>query len=164
MLALSWPVQWLAFIPVVVGESAITAKALQLHYRSALKPVAIANLWSTLVGVPIAWCGLLLIEVLGGAMLSTMPEHVADSMAFRYATFPMFAAWIGGSSPLELKAAFLVLMAVFCWVSIVVEHRVLRRYLPSASQLSLRRCVREANIASYALLTAVTVITFELAS
>jgi hypothetical protein len=164
MLALSWPVQWLAFIPVVAGEAAITAKALQLGYWSSLKPIAIANLWSTLVGIPIAWFVLLLIEVAGGAMLSIMPEHVAGSPAFRYAIFPLFAAWIGGSSPLELKAAFLVLMAVFCWVSIAVEHRVLQHYTSPAAQPLLRRCVKEANIASYVLLSAVTLITFELTS
>ena len=97
-------------------------------------------------------------------MLSLLPEHVADSTAFRYATFPLFAAWIGGSSPLELKAAFLVLMAVFCWVSIVVEHRVLQRYTPIAVHPLLRRSVKESNIVSYLLLSALTLITFELTS
>jgi uncharacterized membrane protein len=107
---------------------------------------------------------MLLLEGFGGLMLSTMPEHVADSSVFRYASFPLFAAWIGGSSPLEFKAAFLVLMAVFCWVSVLVEHHVLKRYHSTAEQLSLRRCVKEANIASYAVLSAATLITFELAS
>jgi hypothetical protein len=98
-------------------------------------------------------------------MLRTMPEHVANSSALRYLSFPLFAAWIGGSSPLEFKAAFLVLMAVFCWVSIVVERRVLVRYVATVEQqLSLRRCVKEANIASYTLLSAATLITFQLTS
>lgn len=164
MLALSWPVQWFAFIPVVAGEAAVAAKTLHLGYRSLLKPIAIANIWSTLVGVPIAWFVLLLIEGAGAAMLSILPEHVADSTAFRYATFPLFAAWIGGSSPLELKGAFLVLMAAFCWVSIAVEYRVLQRYTPPTAQPLLRRSVKEANIVSYVLLSAATVVTFELTS
>jgi hypothetical protein len=65
MLALSWPIQWLAFIPVVAGEAAIAAKPLHLPYRATLKPVAIANLWSTLIGVPIAWFSMLLLEGFG---------------------------------------------------------------------------------------------------
>lgn len=159
MLALSWPVQWLAFIPVVAGEAAIASKTLQLPYRGTLKPVAVANLWSTLIGVPIAWFGMLLLEAVGFMMLSTMPEQVAGSPAFRYASFPLFTAWIGSHiSPLEFKVAFLVLMAAFCWVSILVERHVLKRYFSTADQLSLGRCVKEANIASYALLSAVTLI------
>lgn len=164
MLALSWPVQWLAFIPVVAGEAAIVAKALQLGYRSLLKPIAIANLWSTLIGIPIAWFILLLVEGAGGVMLSILPEHVVDSRAFRYATFPLFAAWVGGSSPLELKVAFLVLMAVFCRVSVAVEHRVLQRYILPTARPLLRRSIKDANIVSYVLLSAATLITFELTS
>jgi hypothetical protein len=162
MLALSWPVQWLAFIPVVAGEAAMVARKLHLSFRGALKPVAVANLWSTLVGVPIAWFGMLLVEGFGGMMLSTMPEHIADSPAFRYVSFPLFAAWIRGSSPLEFKAAFLVLMVVFCWASILVERHVLKRYLSTSEQLQLRRSVKQANIASYVLLSAVSLIAFQL--
>ena len=162
MLALSWPVQWLAFIPVVAGEAAITSRSLQLSYRSAIKPLAVANLWSTLAGVPLAWFAMLLLEAAGGMALSVMPDHIADSQALRFVSFPLFAAWIGGSSPLELKAAFLVLMVVFCWVSFLVELRVLRRYFPAVDPAVLGRSAKEANIASYALLSAVTLIVFGL--
>ncbi len=107
---------------------------------------------------------MLLVEALGGAVLSSLPEHVANSEAFRYLSFPLFAAWIGGSSPLELKAAFLVLMLVFCWVSIVVERKVLLRYFAEVDSEIVSRCVKESNVASYALLALVTLLAFGVVS
>lgn len=164
MLALSWPVQWLAFFPVVAGEAAMLSSALERPYHQTLKLVAIANLASTLVGVPVAWFAMLLLEGAGGLLLSVMPERIADSTVFRYASFPLFAAWIGGSSSLEVKAAFLVLMGVFCWVSVLSERWVLARYVPSVDIKSLSKSVVRANITSYVFLCAVTVIVFTLTS
>jgi hypothetical protein len=164
MLALSWPVQWLAFFPVVAGEAAMLSSSLACPYRQALKLVAVANLASTLVGVPVAWFAMLLIEGAGGALLSVLPEHIANSAAFRYASFPLFAAWIGGSSPLEVKGAFVVLMGVFCWVSVLSERWVLARYRPMLDANVLSRSVVRANVASYVLLCAVTVVAFTLTS
>ena len=164
MLALSWPVQWLAFFPVVAGEAALLSSSLGQPYRSMLKPVAIANLASTLVGVPVAWFSMLLVEGAGGFMLSMLPEHIADSNVLRYATFPLFAAWIGGSSPFEVKVAFLVLMGVFCWVSIFTERWVLARYVPTVATKILSQSVVQANVVSYVVLCAVTIVVFTVAS
>jgi hypothetical protein len=117
------------------------SSSLACPYRQALKLVAVANLASTLVGVPVAWFAMLLIEGAGGALLSVLPEHIANSAAFRYASFPLFAAWIGGSSPLEVKGAFVVLMGVFCWVSVLSERWVLARYRPMLDANVLSRSV-----------------------
>ena len=164
MLAITWPVQWLAFFPVVAGEAAMLSTPFGQSFRSLVKPVAAANLASTLVGVPIAWFAMLMLEGAGGMLLSVLPEHVADSTAFRYATFPIFSAWIASGSPLGLKAAFVVLMVVFCGVSVLVERWVLGRYFPVVDRKTLGRAVLRANVASYLLLSVVAVVSFTLAA
>lgn len=160
MLAITWPVQWLAFFPVVAGEAALLAAPAGQPFRAMLKPVGIANLASTLVGVPLAWFAMLMVEGAGGALLSVLPEHVADSTAFRYASFPLFVAWIASGSPVGIVGAFIVLMAVYCGVSVLVERRVLARYLPALDRKALGRAVLRANVVSYLLLGAVAIAAF----
>lgn len=164
MLALSWPVQWLAFIPVVVGEAAVVGSRLGLQLQHMLKPVLLANLWSTMLGVPLAWLAMLMVEIMGGLAISSLPEHFTNAPLVRYLTFPLFIAWIGGSNPLEFRVAFVIIMCSFCWVSICIEHRVLRRHLPAIGELALRRSNTQANIASYSVLTAITLIVLALTS
>ncbi len=67
----------------------------------------------------------------------------------------------GSESALESVAAFIVLMGVACWVTIIVERRVLRRYLPTIEQPILSNCVKTANISSFLVLSA-ALITFQL--
>jgi hypothetical protein len=155
-------IQLLTFIPIVAGEAAMASRTLDLPYRNAVKPIAIANFWSTFVGVPLAWFAMILLGALSGAMLSVVPAYIADSEVVRYVSFPLFAAWIKGDSRFEIRVAFLILMAVFCWVSIIVQRRVLARYLPTSQQPTLGKYVRQANIASYLVVLAVALIAFGL--
>jgi len=159
MLALAWPAQWLALIPVVVVESAMIANALGNTTRQQLWPVAKANLLSTLVGIPIAWLAMLALEAgAAGLVFGLLPASVGEAPAVRYLLFPFMAAWIVGSSKLEFQVAFLVLALPFCAVSVFIEHRSLRGPIREELRPVLRRAVRRANVLTYALLClAVTV-------
>jgi hypothetical protein len=55
MLALAWPAQWLALIPIVLLECAVSSQSIQVPFRQLIWPVGKANLVSTLVGIPLAW-------------------------------------------------------------------------------------------------------------
>ncbi len=164
MLMLAWPVLWLAFVPVVALEAAHLARSLGQPFANIVAPVAVANLWSTLAGVPIAWAALLAVEAVVGVSVASLPEHITNSQALRVAAFPLMTAWIMGSSELEVKAAFVLLMVAFCVVSAEVELRVLAKRLAPVTSQQLRSIVYTFNVASYALLTAIAVIAFVLTS
>lgn len=153
MLALAWPAQWLALVPIIAVEATIIGRGLGVPPRSLAWPVTKANLLSTLFGVPIAWLAMLVVEfVVAGAFVSALPEAWANSKNLQYVLFPFTAAWVGASSPWEVFAAFLVLAVPFCVVSIYIEHRSLRKLFPEHAA-KLRALVRLGNIATYAFLS-----------
>lgn len=158
MLFLAWPAQWLALVPIIGIESMVIARAVHSSTTSQLWPVARANLLSTLVGVPVAWVVMLALEAgAAGILFGLVPSSVADVPWVRYVTFPLMAAWIGGSSKLEFQAAFLVLAVPFCLVSIYVEHWSLRGSVNGEFSGALRRAVVRGNVLTYSLLSAVVV-------
>jgi hypothetical protein len=161
MLALTWPAQWIAFIPVVGIEAVVLAKALKTAVRPQLWPVAKANLLSTLVGVPLAWCAMLIAEfIVAGAILSRLPASFELPVWAEVLLFPFTAAWIGGSGAWEIEIAFLVLAVPFCIVSIYAEHRALKAFLPDADAMALRSAVRQGNVLTYCCLCLVVALSF----
>jgi hypothetical protein len=64
MLVVLWPGSWLVLLPVIVVEALVARRLLHLEFRESLKLSAVANLWSTLVGIPMTWCVLLLLGLI----------------------------------------------------------------------------------------------------
>ena len=153
MLVLAWPAQWLAFLPVVLIETALVAQALRVPYRQQIWPVVKANLLSTLVGVPLAWLAMLALEAgVAGVVFGLLPEGAADAPLMQVILFPFMSAWIGGSNLWEFQIAFLVLAVPFCLVSIFVEHRWLRQSVSEDQAGALRVAVWRGNVLTYVLL------------
>ena len=91
MLALAWPAQWLALIPIILVESEIFRRALQLPFRSLIKPIGKANLVSTLVGIPLAWLAMLLLEfAIGYAGFAMMPKRDRVSHVRTVCVLPIY--------------------------------------------------------------------------
>jgi hypothetical protein len=153
MLALAWPFQWLALVPIVVIESFVLARALSTTYRGVVWQVVKANFLSTLVGVPVAWAAMLLLEfAVGAGAMAALPEHVSNLPAVQVALFPFMAAWVGGSSPWEVYAAFVVLTVPFFATSVYVERHILQSQFPAEQRPQLFEGVRLGNVITYALL------------
>jgi hypothetical protein len=55
-VAIIWPVAWLALVPVVLVETAVACRVLGWTCGRALRMATVANLFSTLVGVPVGTC------------------------------------------------------------------------------------------------------------
>jgi hypothetical protein len=51
-----WPVAWFALVPVVLVEAAVARKILGWSYGRAFRMATVANLFSTLIGVPVGTC------------------------------------------------------------------------------------------------------------
>jgi hypothetical protein len=153
MLFLAWPAQWIAFLPVVLIETALVAAALRAPYSQQLWPVVKANLLSTLVGVPLAWLAMLALEAgVAAFAFGLLPESATNAPWVQVVLFPLMSAWIGGSNLWEFEVAFLVLAVPFCVVSVLVEHRFLRRLVPHSEVGTLRRALWRGNVLTYVLL------------
>jgi hypothetical protein len=143
----------LAFGPVVLLESALLRRPLSLSRLSALKGAAVANLWTTLLGVPLAWLVMLIIGIVstGGYALGL------DSPAKALVAVTLQAAWL---IPYEehlfwmIPAAATVLLIPCFVISVFIERWVLQRRWKATDSTLVRSAVLRANIWSYMLLLA----------
>lgn len=159
MLALAWPAQWLALLPVVGIETFVVARAMRTPFKAQLWPVAKANLLSTAIGVPIAWFAMLLIEgYVAAVVLAQLPPVHELPVWAQVVVFPFLAAWIVEGSVLEIQASFLVLAIPFCFLSVYIEHRSLAGGVREEDRGRLRWAVRVGNVLTYSLLCLVVVV------
>jgi len=165
MLLVTWPGMLLALIPIVVIEAWIMRPRLELTSGKALKIAAIANLVSTVVGIPLAWLVLVGLELLsthGGSAsfgLSTVWQRILS--------VTVQAPWL---IPYEsdlywmVPAATLALLPANFLASWGIEYAVIRMLLriPASSIFEtermsspgrpVRNAVFLANLGSYMIL------------
>jgi hypothetical protein len=151
MLMLAWPAYVLGLAPIIVLESLVGTRDLGLPWRKILPVVAVGNLWSTLLGIPVVWAGLFAIEAVVGIAAATIaPTGDLDKWLF-----PFFVAWL---PPIEniwiVYAAFAVLAVPFCIASIWIEAKVALRKLPAQPPDKVRAWIRRANVWSYVFMVA----------
>jgi hypothetical protein len=144
MLVLAWPAALLLFVPVVLVEGLLARRMLGLSTRDALKLSLIANAWSTLLGVPLTWLALLLLEIVG-----TLPLNlVAGNSRLVWLFAPLYAAWlppVNGFWPVFASGA--VLCVAFFFASVWIEARSARRRVPADRALAW---AKRANLVTYA--------------
>ncbi len=63
MLIVVWPVMWVILVPIILLEAAVGTKLLHIGFPEAVQISALANIVSTLIGIPITWLILLVIEM-----------------------------------------------------------------------------------------------------
>lgn len=63
MLGIYLPMLLLAFVPIVLIEGFVYRRRLGAGLSTSIKAAAAANLWSTLLGVPLTWLSLVLLQI-----------------------------------------------------------------------------------------------------
>jgi hypothetical protein len=168
MILLTFPAMLLLLIPVIGIEAFLCKKWLGLTTRDAIRSNTIANLVSTIIGIPIAWAFMFGVEfaTLGG-ILSTGPVlEDSNSPLARVILFVLSSAWI---APPErghvwiIPCAVLVLLVPFFFASYGVEYVVIKHMLGmpegGTSRLSsqrIRTAVRNSNLVTYGIMAFVT--------
>jgi hypothetical protein len=149
MLALIWPASWILFIPIVAIEAWIARKIVGLTVKRSILASTVANAVSTLVGIPLVWGLLVLIEAFivpkGGQALGI------DSFWHRVYAVTVQAPWlIPYESELHwmIPLAAIVLLVPFFFASVFLERMVFRRFCSSSPELT-RRWSWVANGATY---------------
>ena len=141
----------LAFAPVVLVEALLVRKAMGLTFGRALRDVAVANLWTTVLGVPLAWAFMFILELIGtgGAALAV------DSPARLLVAVTSQAAWLGpyeGHLVWMVPAAATVLLLPCFVASLLIERWVLSRRWADRDRKAVFGAVLRANVWSYVFL------------
>lgn len=142
-----------ALVPVVLIECAIVHKSMGIPMRKAFLGVGLANVSTTILGVPLAWGIVLGLDILttGGYALGM------DTPTKMLAAVTLQAAWL---IPYEehlfwmIPAAAMVLLIPCFLLSVVIEFRVLIRLWPEHSRRAVLSAVLRANVWSYLFLLA----------
>ena len=97
MLAVMWPPAWLLLLVIVPVEGYFARRILSLDWRAALGLSLRANLVSTLVGIPLTWFVLLLVEFGTGyaVYLLKVDEAGVPSAVQRAVAITVLAPWLG---------------------------------------------------------------------
>lgn len=161
MLAWAWPWMIISLIPIIMIESLYIHRSLRLSFGRALKVTSIANVESTLIGIPITWAAWAIIEIILGYGITLLFEnfHVSlpESASLLFA-LTVGAAWlIAAESSLYwmVPTASLVLLIPFFYVSWLLECRRTKRLLREYDPANIKKATFIANLCSYGLLFAI---------
>ena len=161
LAAVFLPPMWLAFVPIVLVEALVLVRLLGIPFGRAVPPALVGNLASTLIGIPLVWLVLAILELIccGAARgLSTFGARL-------YAV-TIQAPWL---IPYEdefswMVPSALIVMAIPCFAaSVLIEAPVNRLFLRDASNRSVWRATAAANAASYVVLAVIFWPTWKLA-
>lgn len=146
-------------VPIVVIESLVISKRLGWKFRPTVIKVSVANLVSTLLGIPVTW---FLLALFGSTAALVLPEMPANRIVQGLFFIVLGSAWIPPVPPdmewIVFPAMGFILVPFF-FASWAVEYLAVKAQLARAveedSQVDgrkLRRGLRDANLLSYLLL------------
>jgi hypothetical protein len=159
MILVEWPLMIVALVPIIVIETVLIRRWMPLPRGKAFLGVGLANLLSTLVGVPVSWLSVLLLDGLLGAALRSAALHYhwqLRGMPLEHVLFFFLnVAWGAGLGQYPywfVPAAAAVLLVPCFYASVWLERWVCAKTWKQIERSQVRRSVFRANLASYALL------------
>jgi hypothetical protein len=136
MVAVYLPFAWFALVPIIFIEALYGARRYHLWFSRALLAQAIANGFSTVIGIPMAWFAIVLVQV------AIVPGGIGP-------------AWLAPDpSWWSIALAVAVLTVVFYFMSVATEGFIVARFFGELTRQTLRRWVIQSNGITCALLVA----------
>ncbi len=151
MIFLAMPALGLSIIPIIVIEAIYLSKKLELTIYTAFKTTTLSNLVSTIVGIPLTWLLLVLIQMLAGGTSG----FGLDTTLGKVLSVTLQAAWlIPYESDLHwmIPVAGSILLVPFFFASWWSEYLISKKMLKAHPAQRIKIAVRNANIITYALL------------
>jgi hypothetical protein len=159
LIFVTFPGMIIALIPIIFIEAYIIKKAGVL-YKLALKWTALANVVSTLIGIPLASIALAVPGIVTGGgrgyayKIETFWGKIS-AVTWQAASFVMYESdpnphWM-------IPVATLMLLIPFFGASYLIERAILRRGIKTVSQKEIDQRCFKANIVSYLLLALVPI-------
>jgi hypothetical protein len=157
MLMVAWPLSIAALVPVVVIESWVVRRTIGLPWRASLWQMSKANAVSTLVGIPLTWIALVVIEfglayvVTASGISTSYPPLALGEVGGVVLASPWLGPFREGGHWI-VPVATASLLVPFFFVSAWTESWVVNRSLRASDYPRLRQAVWRANLVSYVLL------------
>jgi hypothetical protein len=158
MIAVYWPPAWLAFVPVVLIEAFVGLRILRLGFTRIVVASAVTNLFSTLLGIPLTWFALALIELLafGSARGFESPLQKLYAVTVQ-------SPWLmpySEQSPWIVPVAAAVLSIPMYVMSALSEYIIARFFFRSVPRKKVFRWQLVGNACSYVFLIGLFVVVF----
>jgi len=151
MVAVEYPVMLLGFVPIVIVEIAVARWRLGITSRHAMKAAVLANVASTVLGFPLLWVLLVLLQLgLGGGRSYGLQMwweklYAVTVQAPWLIPYENDLGWM-----IPLAGIYLLVPAFF--VSVWVERVIYRRFWPEIEKERVNRFCWVTHYFSYAVL------------
>jgi hypothetical protein len=152
MLAVVWPMFIPAFIPVVAIESWVVHRSLNIPWRIAATQMVKANIFSTLIGIPLAWLAAVAVEFFAfWALYATGAESYLPHTVVEAGRIIFSMSWLGpgGNGYWRIPIAAIALLVPFFFASFWTEAWYASRKLCPEAPEQARRAIWRANVHSY---------------
>ena len=156
MIFVTLPAMIVALVPIILVEGYVLSIQLAISGRMAIKACSIANVASTVVGTPLTWLVLVVVQSSSGGGKA----YGLDSYLHKFLAVTWQAPWLipyRSDTGWMVPAAILTLLIPFFFVSWWIEYEIVRRTVDNTHLVGLSSAVRNANLASYGLLALVVV-------
>lgn len=161
MIIVQMPVMVAALIPIIVIEALVVRTRLALTHGEAFKGITIANVASTLLGIPVAWVAVVIAQQILPLLLHAIgAERFTPPMnpPLWYALRLLLSfGWLFPDKSnlywmVPVASAMLLIPSYFA--SVWIERPICRRFWRSVEPIIASRAVTIANRISYAALFA----------
>lgn len=157
MFVVIWPMYWILLIPIILIESWYSKRFLRsVPFKKIFWPITVANLFSTLIGIPIVYGLLLLIQLLvpgAGSDYLQFPEPnalqyilsvtVQAPWLMPYESYESYLFW-------RIPVAILFLLIPFYFASAWIESFILTKFFNVYPDRALMKKITwKANLMSY---------------
>lgn len=146
MLAITLPVMVIGLLPIIVIETYLLSKKHHINFKDTIKSIALANGVSTILGTPLTWGALLLIQMLtGGGKAYGLQTPLDKFLAVTWQApwlIPYNEAWVW-------PAATLFLLVPFFIMSWLVETAIVWRMLENFPFKKIKKSMLLANSTTY---------------
>lgn len=151
MIIVVMPSMVILLVPIILIEAYILMKQLKLKYNHAITSASLGNIVSTIIGVPITWGILAMIEI-----WTTGGRWYGDTWLGNFISVTLQAPWmVPVDDPKDywmLSAAMAFLMIPFFFVSWLIEGFFVKITIEKNLRSKAYRASFYANLASYAFL------------
>lgn len=157
MLMFAWPILILALIPIVLIEAGIYRFRLGIPFRRSALGSLGANLLSTLLGVPVTWIALVVVQLVAAVVVQMVTDGAGSAQGPGLYAVTWQAPWLypyENSLHWMIPAAGLVLCVPFLLTSVLIEFLFLRRIWTQTTAQKIHRTCWLANGTTYACIAA----------
>jgi hypothetical protein len=151
MIFVTYPLMLLALVPVILVEVWVATPKLQGTFGRPAWAIGVANVVSTIIGVPIAWAAMFGVELLADRL-----GFFNNGQRLSLADVILGSAWTGppdNSHDWIIPLAAMILLIPTFFVSWYLEAIIVEKMVEPEWPV-VRNAMFKANLASYALLFA----------